>query len=82
MVAVSVNTPVAVEDPGLLIGVGEGSVGANHPKAIPPPELADKDIVPVLQIAVNVATGPTVFEVMVTGTVVVHRLNVLVKTTE
>jgi len=38
--------------------------------------------VPELQAAEYVATGPTVLEVIITGTVVVHKLNVFVKITE
>ena len=37
---------------------------------------------PELQAAEYVATGPTVLEVIITGTVVVHKLSVFVKITE
>ena len=82
LVAVNVKTPEAVDIPGLLTGEAKGIVGASHPKAIPAVEVAFKPIVPELQATEKVATGPSVFDVMVTGTVAVHKLKVFVSTTE
>ena len=39
-------------------------------------------IVPELQAIEKVAIGPSVFDVIVTGTVAVHKLKVFVRTTE
>jgi hypothetical protein len=82
LVAVNVKIPEAVDVPGLLTGEAKGSVGANQPNAIPAVELAFNPIVPELHATEKVAIGPTVFDVMVTGTVAVHKLKVLVRTTE
>lgn len=81
-VAVNVKTPDAVDVPGLLTGEAKGSVGASQPNAIPAVEVAFNPIVPELHAIEKVATGPSVFDVIVTGTVAVHKLKVFVRTTE
>lgn len=80
--AVNVKTPDAVDVPGLLTGEAKGSVGASQPNAIPAVEVAFNPIVPELQAIEKVATGPSVFDVIETGTVAVHKLKVFVRTTE
>ena len=81
LVAVNVNMPEAVDVPGLLTGLG-GAVGANQPNAIPAVELPFTVTVDPLQNNPYVATGATVFDVIVIGTVAVQELIVFVTTHE
>ena len=70
-VAVRVKTPMAVDVPGLLTGVG-GCVGASQPRATPGCEAALIAMVVVLQLTVKVAVGFIVSPVTVTLTEVEH----------
>jgi hypothetical protein len=78
-VAVKVKTPIDVDVPGLLTGVG-GRVGASQPKAIPLDAAAFKVTVEPLQLINGVAIGAIVLLTILTGTVAVHILSVFVNT--